>query len=82
MRQGIAGQVDAASLFRRMQAEGLSGPSMSQPTEDQARVDEAIEGALRYMTEHPENRDEAPSWVHIEVLLRQLDRLRAARDTE
>jgi hypothetical protein len=42
--------------------------------------DKAIEGALRYMVKHPENREEGDlSWVHVEALIRQLDRARAMR---
>lgn len=47
-----------------------------------SRLDDgAIEGAPRHFLEHPENRtDDLLEWRHIEVLIRQIDRLREARD--
>lgn len=49
----------------------------------QRRDDEAIEGSLRYFLGHSENRtDDLLEWRHVEVLIRQIDRLREARDGE
>lgn len=48
---------------------------------EQRRDDEAVEGALRHFLAHPEDRTEGLlEWRHIEVLIRQIDRLRQEAD--